>query len=224
MPRHIVFDINETLLDVAALDPFFIKLFDDSRTRTEWFLTLEENWLTATILERYKPFGELAQAALVMVGQRRGIEIAEEVQQELAERLKQLPAHEDVHEALKILRESSLPLVALTNGTLSAVQQQLQSAGLHDYFVAIMSVDEVQRYKPAPEPYQMVAKRMNIATSDMLMVAAHAWDIAGAASAGCRTAFVTRPGKVLNPAGILPNLKGEDLVNVARQIVAQEAG
>jgi 2-haloacid dehalogenase len=42
MLRHLVFDVNETLLDVAALDPLFERLFGDSRARVEWFLTLEE--------------------------------------------------------------------------------------------------------------------------------------------------------------------------------------
>jgi 2-haloacid dehalogenase len=35
----------------------------------------------------------------------------------------------------------------------------------------------------------------------MLMVAAHAWDITGALSAGCKAAFVQRPGKALDPSG-----------------------
>jgi 2-haloacid dehalogenase len=53
----------------------------------------------------------------------------------------------------------------------------------------------------------------------MMMVAAHAWDIAGAASVGCRTAFVERPGKVLDPAGIQPDLNGHDLRALAQQII-----
>jgi 2-haloacid dehalogenase len=52
-----------------------------------------------------------------------------------------------------------------------------------------------------------------------MMVAAHAWDIAGAASVGCRTAFVERPGKVLDPAGIQPDLKGHDLRALAQLII-----
>ncbi|GAB2795503.1 haloacid dehalogenase type II [Halomonas shantousis] len=221
MPRHIVFDVNETLLDVSALDPFFERLFGESRPRSEWFLTLQENWLTATILDRFQPFGELAQGALVMVGRRRGIEIAATEQQELVDRLKRLPPHADVAEALHQLRDAGFELAALTNSTLEAARQQLESADLTDHFAEIMSVDEVQRYKPAPTPYLMAAERLGITPADYYMVAAHAWDIAGAASAGCRTAFVTRPGKVLNPVGIQPDMRGDDLLDVARQIIAR---
>lgn len=223
MTRNIVFDVNETLLDVAALDPFFERLFGDARTRIEWFLTLEENWLTATIIDRYQPFGELAQGALVMTGARRGIEVNDDQRQELVEGLKSLPPHADVLRALQSLRDHGLHLTALTNGSLDTAKQQLDLAGLADCFDAIMAVDEVKRYKPAPEPYRMVAERLGIATSEMTMVAAHAWDIAGAASAGCQTAFVARPGKVLNPAGIQPDLQGKDMREVAEKILASQA-
>ncbi|TDX22143.1 2-haloacid dehalogenase [Modicisalibacter xianhensis] len=223
MARYLVFDVNETLLDVAALDPFFERLFGDARTRLEWFLTLEENWLTATIIDRYQPFGELAQGALIMTGQRRGIDVTEDQQQELVEGLKTLPPHADVLQALQSLHDHGLHLTALTNGSLDTAKQQLQSAGLMECFDAIMAVEEVKRYKPAPEPYRMVAERLGVSMSDMMLVAAHAWDIAGAASAGCQTAFVSRPGKVLNPVGIQPNLQGNGMQEVAERILARQS-
>lgn len=216
--RHIVFDVNETLLDLAALDPFFAALFGDPQTRSEWFFSLEESWLTATIIDRYAPFGELAQGALVMVGRRRGIDVDQAAQQELIARLKALPPHEDVVEALELLRERGFTLTALTNGTQEAARQQLQSAGLDSYFQALLSVDTIRRYKPAPEAYRMAAEHLGIEPREFLMVAAHAWDIAGAASVGCRTAFVHRPGKVLNPAGVQPDLVGDGVLGVAKQM------
>jgi len=220
MLRHLVFDVNETLLDVAALDPLFERLFGDASARVEWFLTLEEGWMTATIVERFQPFAELAQAALIMVGQRRGIEVSEAQCEELVGGMKRLPAHPDVRPALEKLRDSGFHLAALSNGSLQALRQQLESAGLGDSFDAILSVEETQRYKPAPEPYRMVAERNGIEQEQMMMVAAHAWDITGAAAAGCRTAFIARSGKVLNPAGSQPDIQGNDLQDFARQLLA----
>lgn len=220
MLRHLVFDVNETLLDVAALDPLFERLFGDASARVEWFLTLEEGWMTATIVERFQPFANLAQAALVMVGQRRGIEVSEAQCEELVGGMKRLPAHPDVRPALEQLRIEGFHLAALSNGSLPALRQQLESAGLGDSFDAILSVEETQRYKPAPEPYRMVAERNGIEQEQMMMVAAHAWDITGAAAVGCRTAFIARPGKVLNPAGSQPDIQGNDLQDFARQLLA----
>ncbi len=220
MLRHLVFDVNETLLDVAALDPLFVRLFGDSSARVEWFLTLEEGWMTATIVERFQPFAKLAQAALVMVGQRRGIEVSEAQCEELVEGMKRLPAHPEVRPTLEQLRGAGFHLAALSNGSLRALRQQLESAGLGDSFDAILSVEETQRYKPAPEPYRMAAECIGIEQEQMMMVAAHAWDITGAAAVGCRTAFIARPGKVLNPAGSQPDIQGNDLQDFARQLLA----
>jgi len=220
MLRHLVFDVNETLLDVAALDPLFVRLFGDSSARVEWFLTLEEGWMTATIVERFQPFAKLAQAALVMVGQRREIEVSEAQCEELVEGMKRLPAHPEVRPALEQLGGAGFHLAALSNGSLQALRQQLESAGLGDSFDAILSVEETQRYKPAPEPYRMAAKCIGIEQEQMMMVAAHAWDITGAAAVGCRTAFIARPGKVLNPAGSQPDIQGNDLQDFARQLLA----
>jgi len=96
--------------------------------------------------------------------------------------------------------------------------QQLEFAGLSDFFDHILSVDEVKRYKPAREPYAMAAERLGIQTGDFMMIAAHAWDISGAANAGCKTAFVERPGKVQNPVGAKADIHGKGVLGVATQL------
>ncbi len=218
MTQHLVFDVNETLLDVSALDPLFERLFNDASTRQEWFLTLQENWLTATIIDNYLPFGDLAKSALVMVGKRRDIDVSEEDQSALIDGILSLPAHDDVPQALTLLRDNGYNLTALTNSTLAAARKQLEFAGLSDFFHHILSVDEVKRYKPAREPYAMAAERLGIQTGDFMMIAAHAWDISGAANAGCKTAFVERPGKVQNPVGAKADIHGKGVLGVATQL------
>ncbi|HEV2121771.1 MAG TPA: haloacid dehalogenase type II, partial [Chloroflexota bacterium] len=54
------------------------------------------------------------------------------------------------------------------------------------------------------------------------LIAAHAWDIAGATQAGCAAAFVARPGKVLDPLFLAPDIVGDDLREVAERILAIE--
>jgi FMN phosphatase YigB (HAD superfamily) len=73
---------------------------------------------------------------------------------------------------------------------------QLDHAGLSGPFELVLSADAVRRLKPAPEPYRMAAERLGVAVGEVRLVAAHAWDVAGAARAGCATDFVARPGKV----------------------------
>jgi 2-haloacid dehalogenase len=223
MFKHIIFDVNETLLDLAALDRFFTDLFGDSAPRTEWFLTLQECWMTANLTEAYQPFSELAQAALRRTGVRYAVQVTPAHCKALAETLVALPPHPDVYPALTWLKESGCVLIALTNGSLESVGQQLQAAGLADCFDHVLAASEVKRFKPAIEAYQLVAQRLQMPSAQLLMVAAHAWDIAGAAHAGCRTAFVARPGKAIDPLGRQPDLQGPDLKDIARQILALRA-
>ena len=71
-----------------------------------------------------------------------------------------------------------------------------------------MSVEGVQRFKPAAEVYQMAADKLGITTAQMRMVAAHNWDITGAMRAGCAGAFVARPGMVMGPLDEVPDIIG----------------
>nr|WP_234778558.1 haloacid dehalogenase type II [Pseudomonas coronafaciens] len=220
MLKTIVFDVNETLLDLAALDPLFENLFGNNCVRTEWFLTLQECWMTNVITGQYQPFGDLAQAALNMVGSRHQVQIGNHQCRELTDGITSLPPHKDVRQALQMLSDNGFVLVALSNSALEALNKQLDSSGLTDCFDYIMAGSEISRFKPALQTYQMVADRLSVNTDQMIMVAAHAWDIAGAARAGCKTAFVERPGKVLNPIGTKPDWIGKDLEDVARKICA----
>lgn len=219
MIRNVIFDVNETLLDTAALEPLFTRLFGASASRQEWFLTLQECWLTATIIDRFQPFSQLASASLKMVGQRRGVRVRDEDCESLISAMKAMPAHGDVGEALALLKSGGLRVFALTNGSLQAARQQLDSSGLTEFFDEIFSVEGVKRYKPAAEPYRMALEHLGVPAGEVVMVAAHAWDMAGANSAGLKTAFVERPGKVINPAGLKPDIIGADLLAVARQIL-----
>ena len=77
----------------------------------------------------------------------------------------------------------------------------------------------VQRFKPAPEVYRGAAREMGITTRDMLMVAAHPWDLMGAGRAGCRTAFIARAGKAPLPGAPAPDYIAEDLRDLARMLM-----
>lgn len=224
MGRIALFDVNETLLDTAALDALFDEIMGESDTRREWFWTLKELFLTTQITGAYVNFTHLAEAALDMTAERRGISIDNAQKEGVVHAMAELPAHPDVEEALQILQKADFRIAALTNGTLEAVVAQLSNAGISDYFESEFSADEVEAYKPAAAPYEMAAHRLGVPLEDVWMVAAHAWDIAGAAAAGCHTAFVAREGTVLNPAGPQPDIVSEDLIDAARQLIEHEKG
>ena len=223
MRRAQVFDVNETLLDLAAMDPHFQRIFGDAGVRRAWFTQMLQSALVSTVTGAYRQFGAHAMAALEMTAEQAGVELADGDKEAVAAQMRRLPAHPEVPDALRRLGEAGLRLAALTNSTEEVARAQLEFAGLLDAFDLVLSADMVRRLKPAPEPYQMAAERLGVAVGRVRLVAAHAWDVAGAARAGCATAFVAQPGKVLDPLVERPEIVGRDLTEVADAILAVDA-
>ncbi|TVP57551.1 MAG: haloacid dehalogenase type II [Halomonadaceae bacterium] len=222
MPRLCLFDVNETLLDLGGLDGLFAEFFGVEGVRQEWFDQVLHNAFVATITERYQPFGEIASGALTMVAQRREQALTQAQHRAVLAGMVQLPPHPEVPEALAQFKQAGFRLAALTNSTAEVVCRQLSHVGLTDMFEQILSVDVVQRLKPAQEPYRYAAKSLGVPVRQLRMIAAHGWDIAGAAAAGCATAFVARPGMIADPLIAPPDITGCDLMAVAIQIMAQD--
>jgi 2-haloacid dehalogenase len=221
--KAIVFDANETLLDLAALDPLLGRLYGDPRARTLWFRQVVELFLTTTVLGRFRPFSELADAALTMTAAQLGVAPPGRAERaDVHAAMLELPAHPDVRPALQRLRETDLTLAVLTNSGSAAIKAQLRYAGVDDLFDAVLSADGPERYKPAAEAYAYAARKLRVDVAEVRLVAAHGWDVAGALAAGARAAFVARAGKALDPHAPAPDITGADLVDVARQIVRED--
>jgi 2-haloacid dehalogenase len=221
--RVCVFDVNETLLDIGSLDPLFERAFGDAGVRRSWFLQVLQSAFVATITDTYSAFGAIGAAALEMTAEREGARLSEEDRRAILGGMRELPPHPEVPAALDLLRDAGLRLAALTNNTAEVAEAQLENAGLSDRFEKILSADAVRRLKPAPEPYRAAADALGVGTSEVRLVAAHAWDVAGAMRAGCAAAFVARPGMVLDPLAEPPDVVGADLSEVAASIIAAEA-
>lgn len=222
MARVIVFDVNETLLDLGALDPLFEELFGSAEVRTDWFRTVLTTAMVVTLCERYRDFSQVGAAALETVARRHGVSLAEADRQRVAQSMRSLPPHPEVPAALARLRDAGLRLAALTNSATAAMEAQLEHAGIAGLFEARLSVDQSRQLKPALAVYRDAAARLGVDTTQMRMVAAHGWDLAGAMSAGCAAAFVARPGQFLEPLFPEPDIIGPDLDAVAEQIIARE--
>ena len=222
MPRVCVFDVNETLLDLGSLDPQFERVFGDASARQAWFGQFLTSWLTAMVTGVYQEFGTIGGTALEMVAKRQGVDLSDEDKQQILSGLQNLPPHPEVEENLGRLQYAGLRLAALTNSTQQVADAQIDNSGLRGYFEQVLSADAVQRLKPAPEPYRMAAESLGVGIGQVRLVAAHAWDVAGAMRAGCAAAFVARPGMVLNPLFERPDVVGSDLREVADQILDVE--
>lgn len=111
---------------------------------------------------------------------------------EVLDGLAELPPYDDAEAALATARDAGLTVALLTNGGEANTRKLLETAGLDRYVDAAISVEEVRRYKPAPEPYRHAANRLGAELNDVYLVAAHGWDVVGALNAGLRAVWVDR--------------------------------
>lgn len=222
MSKILIFDVNETLLDLSPLMPHFQRAFNDANVMKHWFLTLLHSSLTVTLAADYKDFGKLAGAALDVVAEIRKVSLGAEDRETILETIKKLPPHKEVADSLARLRDAGFQLFTLTNSPPETLKAQMEFSGLRKYFEDVFSVDETRKFKPAVETYQSVAEKLGVETNEMRMIAAHDWDIAGAINAGCKTAYIARTGKVYNALYKKPDISGSDLREVADQILNED--
>lgn len=218
MTTIVVCDVIETLLDLTPLDRHFRRAFGDKTARQLWFGQMLQIAMTMTITGAYEDFSKVGEAALKMTAAQKGVDLTAEDRKAILNEIKELPPHPDVRDALESLRTAGVRVAALTNSTEKVAKHQLSTAGIDGFFERILSVDAVKRYKPAREAYEYAARELNATTGNILLVAAHSWDVAGAMAAGWRAAFIERPGKALNPLGKKPEIVAKDLHAVVRKV------
>ncbi len=218
----LVFDVNETLLDVSALRPRFEKLFGEGAVLKQWFAQLLLYSQTMTQVNQYADFGVLADAALRMVAESHNVALDENEASDIVQALGSLPPHPEVADALRRLREHGFRTVALTNSSQATAHKQIEHAGLATLFDRVFSVEAVRTYKPAPEPYRYVAQDLAIEPSRLTMIAAHPWDLIGASACGYKAALVQRFGTAWFPLVSAPDFTGRNLNEVADQLIRAE--
>jgi 2-haloacid dehalogenase len=219
MRGHLVFDLNGTLFDLAGLDPILQEFTGHDGFHHRWFNEVLKHMLVSATTTVYHSFEDITIAALQTVSTRA---ITPEDHLRLQEALTALPLFPDVEPAVRRFASDDRKLVAFTNGSLAGAEKQLSNAGISKYFTAIHSAEEIQRYKPSIEAYEFLAKKLGVGVSEIMLVAAHDWDIAGASWAGLQTAYIEReqPLSTITPT---PTVIARDLMALADQLQLQRA-
>ena len=211
----LAFDVNETLLDLRALDAPFAAVFGDAALRPLWFQMMLPLSFVGGLTSEYVDFTQAQTAALQMLAQRAGKTLAPADYEAIVGGMQRLPPHAEVAEALARLKAAGYRQVTLTNSPLDVAREQLAFAGLTQHFDDVLSADEVKALKPAPAPYLHVATRTGVGIASVRLIAAHAWDVSGALAAGAKAAFVARPGAVQSPLGRQPDIGAKDIAGIA---------
>ena len=220
-PAVILFDVNKTLLDMTPLKKKINSLLGSSKGFKIWFGMLLQYSLVDNCTNSYHDFTTIADATLVMAANGFKKSITASQKKDALSTIKKLSAYPDVATALQTLKANGFRLATLTNSPAATLKAQLKYAGLTKYFDANLSVDTIGKYKPALETYQWAAKQLSIDIAQVMLVAAHGWDIAGALQAGMQAAFIQRKGQSLYPLAPRPQIEGENLGEVVQKITTQ---
>jgi 2-haloacid dehalogenase len=221
-PSILVFDVNETLINIESIAPLFHRIFGDKAVLREWFGQLVLYSDAVTLSGLYPTFFSLGQGLLEMLASIHGVKVQPSDVEELNIRMLTMPAHADAEVGLKQLKDAGFRMVTCTNSPLNpSGKSPLENAGLAHFFERQFSVDTVRAFKPSQSVYHMVSQELDVPTSSCCMVAAHVWDTIGAQSAGFSAALVARPGNApLIVKGLpQPQVIGPDLPSVASQLV-----
>lgn len=215
-PEVLVFDVNETLIDIDSLQTHFDRIFGDPAVLREWFGQLVMYSMAVTLSGGYTDFFSLGQAVLRMTADIRGVAIDDDDLRGLADGMRTMPAHPDVAEGLQRLRDNGFRLATLTNSPHQDGPTPLEHADLAGFFEHQFTVDEHRVYKPSTVLYTSAANALGVAPSSCMMVAAHMWDTLGAQAAGFSGALITRPGNAPLPApGVAqPTVVATDLLQL----------
>ena len=216
----IVFDVYETILDIEVLNPFFQSTFGNARIMREWFAELILYSQALTLSGNYNDFNKLAMAVLDMFAKARAVTLEKNDVADFLNIMRKLPAHNDVLQALDMLRDAGFRMVTLTNSPAATSKLLLDQAKLSGYFEKQFSVDSVKKFKPSPDAYQMVATNLGVTLNQLRLVSAHTWDTLGATGAGCLSALVVRPYNAPLGIGAQPDIVDVDLIEVAQKIIA----
>jgi 2-haloacid dehalogenase len=219
----IVFDVNETLLDLETVSPIFERIFNDKNALRAWFSNLIMYSEALTLARVYVPFTDIGAAAMQMMASSHGISVTENDKRDLTNAFASMPPHPDVPPGLERLKGAGFRLFTLTDNLLEIQTRQLEGGKIVQFFERRFSVDAVGHHKPSPEAYAYVESELGTKPSDMLLIACHTWDIIGAVGAGWQGALIKRPENDVLGVGPQPSFVGKDLLDIADQLIARYA-
>ncbi len=220
-PDVIVFDVNETLSDLAPLAHRFAEVGAPGSLMQTWFAALLRDGFALTVVGENPAFAHIGRNVLRgMLGSVDDLNVdPDDAVEQVMAGFHALSLHPDVADGLRLLADAGLRMVTLTNGAASLGQKMFESAGVAEYFERLLSVADGPAWKPASQAYAFAAEQCGTPLEGMLLVAVHPWDIDGAKRAGMQAAWINRRGTPYPGHFTEPDIVGRTLDEVATAII-----
>jgi 2-haloacid dehalogenase len=201
-PQALVFDAYGTLYDVHSVIRRCEAFWPGTGTPLSqlWRVKqLEYTW-QRSLMRRYVPFSQVTDDALQYACASLGLALDGKQSGALMDEYRKLAVYPDVPDALAALRVKK---AILSNGSPDMLDPLVEHSGLK--FDAVLSVDEVKVFKPAPEVYQLAVDRLGVAKENIGFVSSNCWDALGAKSFGFRVYWINRAKAPVDRLGFQPD-------------------
>lgn len=218
-PRVVAFDVIETTFSLESMRARLEDFGLPGPALEVWFARTLRDAFALAATDCYAPFGDVASAALESLAVEHGLNITPARVAAVLQEMGELDPQPDAAAAMQRLRSDGIRIIALTNGPSAVTQRLLDRAGLSPFVERVVSVAEVRKWKPDSTVYRYAADVSGVATGELALIAAHAWDVHGAKSAGLLTGFVAR-GQPFPKFMAAPDVIGESLIEVAQMLAA----
>lgn len=214
LPRVLVLDVNETLSDLSHLRKGVEQAGVHWTVVDLWFATVLRDGFALTVHDQQEGFAAIGEHALRTLAP----SMDDEAVQAFLRSFSALPLHQDVAPGLRALVRQGVPVVTLSNGSTSVAESLLEKAGIRDLVGQVLSVEPAGVWKPAPRAYSVALEATGVQPEEAAMVAAHPWDLHGAAAAGLRTVYVNRHAAIYPRYFTAPDLEVTSFTDLASQL------
>ena len=218
-PALLVFDVNETLSDMAPMGQRFEDVGAPAHLAKTWFSAVLRDGFALAAAGASEPFARIAEEALRV--NLHGLALTRDTEhavEHVMAGFAALSVHADVPDGVTALHDLGLRMVTLSNGSASVAEALFDRAGVRGAFEALLSVEQAGIWKPAPGAYAYALQRCEVDPMDAMLVAVHPWDIDGAARAGLATAWIDRNEGIYPEYFRSPDLRAQSLTELAEQL------
>ena len=209
MSLTLAFDVYGTLIDTRGVTNTLQQLIGHRAVAfaEQWRSKQLEYSFRRGLMGAYQDFSVCTAQALAHTCELMDVTITEEDRESLMTGYRQLPAFDDALAALRRLQPFEYRMFAFSNGRADDVDALLIHSGIRSFFEDVVSVDEVESFKPDPLVYRHFLQRTGAEADSTWLVSGNPFDLLGAAACGFSTAWVRRnPGVPFDPWGSEPNV------------------
>jgi len=217
--RLLVFDVNETLSDLAPLAAAFTAVGAPGHLVDHWFSSVLRDGFALSIAGSCPNFADVGRGVLAGLLSGHALTAAPVVAvEQIMSAFAELPVHSDVADGIRALHSAGLRVCTLSNGGTAFADAMLTRAGVRDLVDPLLSVQDAGAWKPLPQAYRYAAEATGVAAADLMLVAVHPWDCDGATRAGLQAAWINRTGAPYPPMFLIPDRTAGSIVDLAAQL------